>query len=310
MRAARLTRHGGSPEIGEMAEPAAGQGQAVVEIEAAAVHPVDFAIADGTYDIGARPPFVLGREGVGRLAGGRRVWFDGAVPPYGAFAARALVDEARLVELPEEPDAATCVCLGIAGLAAWLALEDRAALRDGERVLVLGAGGAVGTIAIQAARLLGAGTVVAAARRPESLRRARELGADATVDLGGDPRALAAAILEASGGGVDVVVDPLWGDTAAAVVAALRPFGRLVQLGESGGARTSLPAEPIRNGSLGVLGYTIDTIPLGRKAAALRRMAEHAARGDLRVDYELVPLDDLPSRWGRAAATRLVVVPG
>src|SRR4051812_9242166 len=159
-------------------EPVAGRGQAVVEVLAAGINPLDVLIAAGGFRHGPPPlPCVPGLEGVGLLAG-RRVYFDAAVAPHGSMAERAVIAAGETVDVPDAIDDAAAVGLGIAGLAAWLALTWRAHLVAGEHVLVLAAGGMVGQLAVQAARLLGAGRVVAAARSATSLQLARDLGAD------------------------------------------------------------------------------------------------------------------------------------
>jgi NADPH2:quinone reductase len=213
--------------------------------------------------------------------------------------------------VPEGLDPAIAVALGIAGLAGWMALSWTAKLREGETVLVLGASGTVGLIAVQAARLLGAGRIVAAGRRAEALERAREAGADATVVLD-DGDDLAAAFAEAGGGGIDVIVDPLWGAPAEAAVKAANRFARHVALGQSAGAEATFTSAEVRGTPLSIVGHTNYAIPLQDRREAYERMAAHAAAGELSVDVERVPLDDVEAAWERQAAgpgAKLVVVP-
>src|ERR1700730_11347245 len=162
MRAAVLHEYG-VPRAEEFDEPVAGPDQAVLEVLAAGVNPVDISFRAGRFYAG-RPslPCVAGREGVGRL-GGRRVYFDGPVAPFGSMAERALIDPREVYPVPDGVDDGVAVALGISGLTAWLALSWRAPLARGEHVLGLGASGVVGQIAVQAAKLLGAARVVAAA---------------------------------------------------------------------------------------------------------------------------------------------------
>jgi NADPH2:quinone reductase len=170
-------------------------------------------------------------------------------------------------------------------------------------VLVLGASGVVGQIAVQAAKLLGAGRVVAAGRDPESLERARTLGADGLVRLTGDGD-LAAQLREASGGGgFDVVLDPLWGEPAVAALGAMAPFGRLVALGQSAGAEATIPSALVRSTPVDIVGYTNYTAGEERKAAAYGAMAEHAAAGRIAVEIERFGLDDVPAVWERQATS-------
>ena len=316
MHAAVLHELGATPVYGQFEEPVARDGQVVVEVTAAGVNPVDVRKASGAYVSGPPPlPSVMGSEGVGRIAGdGRRVYFGASVAPFGAFAERTLVGEEDPIELPDELDDGVAVALGVAGLAAWLPLAWRAQLRPGETVLVLGATGIVGQLAVQAARLLGAGRVVAAGRDAEMLAHARQLGADATVDLGavepGD--ALAQAFRDAAGGDVDVVHDPLWGAPAAAAVEALGVGGRLVQLGQSAGAEATLSSASIRGRHLSVLGYLNFLVPSDVRRDAYRALVEHAVAGRIAVGVERMPLAQVADAWERvqrSAHRKLVLVP-
>jgi NADPH:quinone reductase-like Zn-dependent oxidoreductase len=312
VRAAILTAYGQAPEIGEFDDPEPSDGNEVVDVLAAGLNPVDIRRTSGDFYGGNPPvPSVVGSEGIGRTADGRTVYFEHPIPPYGAFAERALIDSKATYAVPEGLDPAHAVVFGIAGLAGWLALEYRARLREGETVLVLGAGGVVGQVAVQSAKLLGAGRVVAAARSADRLRRATEQGADATVQIGA-VEDLAQAFRDAGGGGVDVVVDPVWGDPAVAAMDALNVRGRHVQLGQSAGAVATVPSAIIRGKTLDVLGHTNFAVPLDDKRAAYERMAAHAAAGELGVDVERVPLDEAPSAWERQRSSpgvKLVIVP-
>jgi NADPH:quinone reductase-like Zn-dependent oxidoreductase len=312
MRAVILRQYGSTPALGEFDDPRAADGEVVADVLAAGLNPVDLRRSSGTYYGGSPPlPSVAGKEGVAALPDGRRVYFDPAVEPYGSFADRTLLDTETVFDVPADLEPALAVCLGIAGLAGWLALEWSARLREGETVLVLGASGAVGQVAVQAARLLGAGHVVAAARSLDGLERAVELGADATVPIG-EAADLAEAIRDAAGGGVDVVVDPLWGDPAVAAVTACNRFARHVQLGESAAAEAALSSAAVRGKPLSIIGHTNYAVPLEDRRAAYERMAAHAVAGELTVDFERVALEAAPAAWERqreGPGTKLVVVP-
>lgn len=291
MRAAILREFGEVPEIGEIDEPSG----TVADVLAAAVNPIDLRLASGELQ---RPPLpmVVGKEGIARLDG-RRVYFDSG----GSFAERVALDPDEVVDVPDALEDAHAVCYGIAGLAAWIALEQRAQVREGETVLILGASGIVGMIAVQVARRLGAGRVIAAARDKERLKRAAQLGADATVQLDATGAALTAAFRDAAGGDVDVVFDPLWGPPAAAAAEALAFRGRLVQLGQSAGAVSTLTSSPIRFRELSIIGHTNFASPFPERRAALERMFALAAAGDLIADHEELPLDAVGDAWRRQA---------
>lgn len=299
MRAAILREYGEVPEIGDFDDPPG----TVVEVTAAGLNPIDLRVASGQL-AARRPPLpsVVGTEGVGTLDG-RRMYFGSTLSPFGSMAERAPVQPGELVPVPDGLEDAHAVCYGVAGLAAWLALERRAQLQPGETVLVLGASGMVGMIAVQAAKLMGAKRVIAAARSQSGLARAKELGADATVRLDTNGAALSAMFREAAGGHLDVVIDPLWGAPAAAAVEALAFRGRLVQLGQSAGALASLPSVPVRFGELSILGHTNFAAPAAERRATLERMFAHAAAGELRADYEEMPLAAVGEAWARQAGS-------
>jgi NADPH:quinone reductase-like Zn-dependent oxidoreductase len=312
MRAAVLSEYGAPPAPGDFPEPPApAAGQAAVDVVLAGLNPVDRHIASGRFYAGSPPlPYVPGREGVVRRPDGSLAYFDVPIPPYGGLAPRTLVREDSLIPLPEGLDPGLAIAFGVAGLAGWLGLSWRADLRPGERVLVLGASGVVGMIAVQAARLLGAGEVVAAARDADGLARARDRGADATVRLGAE--GWEEALQAAAGDGYDVIVDPLWGEPAAAALQAIAAGGRLVQIGAAAAAEATLPSAAIRGKLASVLGHTNFHTPPEVKREAYLAMAAAGARGDLVVDVERVPLDAIADAWERLASGahgKLVVEP-
>ena len=296
MRAVVVKELGQPPVLDEREEPVAGEGEVVVDVAAAALNPIDLSTASGTFH-GAVPerPYVPGREGVGRVDGGERSYFE-AKPPNGSLAERAVADADALVPLPEAVDDALATAFGVAGLAAWLALERRAHVGEGDKVLVLGASGVVGQIGVQAAKLMGASLVVGAAGDPEGLARVRELGADRTLrmDEAGD---LAEAFKEITDGGPDVVLDPLWGEPVAAAVQAAAQGARIAHLGQSAGPTATLPSGAVRGKQLSILGHSNFGVPREEKNAAYRRMVEHAAAGELTVDVESMPLDRIGEAW-------------
>jgi NADPH:quinone reductase-like Zn-dependent oxidoreductase len=310
MRAAVLQEYG-VPSSGEFEEPAAGPDQAVVEVLGAGLNPVDVAICAGRFYAGKPPlPSVAGREGVG-LLDGERVYFDAPIAPFGSMAERALVDPGSTYPVPNGLDEGIAVALGISGLAAWLALTWRAELEEGEHVLVLGASGVLGQIAVQAAKLLGAARVVAAARSAEGLERCLALGADATVRLG-EPEDLPAAFSAAADGRIDVVIDPLFGEPFVAAVNAASFGARIVQIGAGAGAEATVPSAPIRGKMLVLMGHTNFAAPPEVKREAYGQLSDAAARGEIVVDVDRIPLEHVGEAWDRLVAgshRKLVLVP-
>jgi NADPH:quinone reductase len=310
MRAAVVEAVGSPPRPAETDDPVRDDGSALVAVETAPLNPVEIRVAAGRHPRRAEPPYVPGIEGAGtvvesaRLAAGTRVRFESsALPGFGAqgtLAELAAVPEESLVELPDDVGAELAAGLGVVGITALLALE-RAAPAGGERVLVLGATGAVGQMAVQLAKLMGAGRVVGAGRSAEGLERVRELGAEAVVKLSdGD---LAETFEQAAGGQLDIVIDPLWGEPAMAALRAIATEGRLVNVGQPAGSDVSLPLEIVRNRQGAIHAISSGWTGLERKAAAYRRLIEHAVAGRLTVDHDVVPLADIATAWERQAAS-------
>jgi NADPH2:quinone reductase len=320
MRAALVEAVGSPPVAADVDEPVREEGSALVAVAAAPLNPVEIRVAAGRHPRRAVPPYVPGLEGAGtviesdRLPPGTRVRFESAALPgfgaLGTLAERAAVPEESLVELADDVDDDLAAAVGVVGITALLALE-RAAPTEGARVVVLGATGAVGQMAVQLAKALGAARVVGAGRSAERLERVRELGADEVVDLGdGD---LQEAVERAAGGKPDVVVDVLWGEPAMAALSVLATEGRLVNVGQPAGTDVRIPLETVRNRQGAIHAISSGWTALDRKAAAFGRVMEQVRAGRLVVDREVVPLDDVSGAWERQAASpgkKLVVAVG
>jgi NADPH:quinone reductase-like Zn-dependent oxidoreductase len=312
VRAALIRHVGAAPEVADVVEPAG----AAIEVLAAPINPIDLAVSRGMLATGQPDlPYVPGCEAVGSTADGKLVWIFGGTlgrTANGAIAERAAIADSHVVEVPDGADPALAAGLGIAGLAGWLPLAWRAPLRGGENVLVLGATGSVGLVAVQTAKLLGAARVVAAGRSAEGLERARECGADATLRLD-EPDDLVAAFRDAFGGeGPSYVFDPLWGEPAAAAVQAAAAHATIVNLGQSAGATSELASAAVRFKTLSILGHTNFAVPPDELAEHYRRLVLHALAGEIRLDVERVPLDEVSDAWRRqaeGAGAKLVVVP-
>jgi NADPH2:quinone reductase len=319
MDAAVLRELGKTPRCEQFPDPIAAEGEVLVHVHAAALKPVDKQLASGLhYAAPHRLPVVCGTDGVGHLSDGRRVFFGGCRPPYGSMAQRTVVPRAFTFPIPQEVSDETAAALPNPGVSAWLSLAYRAKLERGETVLVLGATGVAGKLAVKIAKLLGAGRVVAAGRNPEVLRALPELGADAIIRLDA-PRADLhnAFVREAGPSGFQVVIDYLWGDPAEAFLAAIarKEFAginfetRYVQVGESAGPTLSLPAAVLRSTPLSILG-TGGIPPRDVLTDAVRQIMANAASGKLQVDTEPVPLAEIENAWRRdQRGRRLVITP-
>jgi NADPH2:quinone reductase len=302
MRAAMISELGKPPEIRDVPEPEPREGDVLVEIECVPLNPIDIAISAGRFYGGHPPlPYRAGEEAIGRrLDTGERVWIYRRWT--GGLAERVAVPEEALVPVPGGADPALAGACGIGGISGWLAVTWRAPVRAEDRVLVLGATGTVGLVALQAAKLRGAARVVAAGRDPEGLERARELGADETVVLdGGDD--LAERFLVACGAeGPTYVLDPLWGAPVAAAAEAAARHARIVHLGQSAGPEATLKSSVVRGKALDIHGHSTPLVPrdvLRREYAAL---VGHVMRGEVTIDVEPVPFENLADAWQRQAS--------
>ncbi|MGZ4507963.1 MAG: zinc-binding dehydrogenase [Blastococcus sp.] len=323
MHAAVLHTPGEPPAYGTYPDPVPAEGRTLVRVTAAPVVPLDLLCASGTSYFG-RPavPYVPGVQGVGvveRSAGldtGTRVWFAtsaGMAPGDGALAEFCAVPDADLVPLAQPVPDDVVASLGLSAVAAWMALTWRAGLRRGERVVVLGGGGAVGQVAIGAAKLLGAERVVGVCRTAAAAERAHRAGAHAVVALSDDVDTLAAAMVQAAGGPVDVVVDPVFGRAATAASRALGPGGRLVNLGGASGDTAEFSSAMLRGKSASILGYTNNALTPAQRAGAIEAVVDRARSGALAVDHEVLPLAQVADVWRRTAeetGRRVVLTPG
>jgi len=342
VRAAIVESVGRPPVPAEVPEPRRRPGEALVRIRAAALNPVELHIWNGHFFDGPpQPPYVIGLEGVGvveegeRLAPGTRVRVEYVHPGYGRDGAMA-----EYAVAPEEPEASDrasqasvapigdglgdveAAALGVPVFTALMCLEraQRAgASLEGAHVLVTGATGAVGLIAVQLAKLMGAARVVAAGRNPERLERAAALGADATVELASRGAELPAASLrdrfaEAAAGRLDVALDPLWGEPARAAIDALTRDGVYVSFGQAASPVAELSGIPMRNRRVAVVGHSgAWAMPQERQAALARAHALASQEGrPLTLDTEELSLEEVGQAWerlSRSAGRRLVVRP-
>jgi NADPH:quinone reductase-like Zn-dependent oxidoreductase len=293
MRAVLIEELGSPPRVTEVDDDGS------VEILAVALNPLDIAVGSGRFPGGHPPlPYIPGCEAVGRVDGERMYLFgEGFGVRRNGFLAEGVdFPRAAAIPVPDDLDDALGVACGIAGIAGWLPVARRAPVEAGDRVLVLGATGTVGSVALQAARLLGAERVVAAGRNPAKLERCLELGADATVVIDGDD--LVDRIRDACGdGGPTLVVDPLWGEPARAAVDAAVPHARIVQLGQSAGPEATLTSGSIRLKALSILGHGSLLLTPDELRQAYREIAEHVAGGRIRMDVESFPVERIGDAW-------------
>lgn len=296
MRAALLDAPNALPRIVHVPSPAQRDGFASVAMHAVALTNLDRAVAEGRHYFSSDEwPHRIGREGVGEHDGQRVFVTAAAIPdPLGSLAERTLAFVPALLPVPEGIGNAPAAAIGNAGLAAWLALSWRGRLQPRESVLVLGATGASGGIAVTAARLLGGGRIVAAGRNAERLAQLAAAGADATVCLGDH---FGARLRDANPEGFDVVVDFLNADPAEEAMRIMRSGGRLVQVGSSAGPSTRVDAQLSRRLSLDVLGFAYYHAPPEAQRDAYARLCDATVAGQVKVPFQTMPFDDVAEAW-------------
>ena len=306
MNAAVVHKVGNPPRYDQFPEPVAGEGEVEVHVIAASLKPVDKQMASGFHYASPRKvPFICGTDGVGRLSDGQRVFFGGCRPPYGSMAQRTVVPKAFIFPVPAGLNDELAAALPNPGVSAWLALTVRAKLAPGENVLILGATGVTGGLAVRIARLLGAGRIVAAGRNQQVLQSLLQRGADAIIQLDVPLEEVKESFIrEAGESGFQVVIDYLWGQPTEAFLssimgasfAAIGGETRLVQVGESAGSTISLPAAVLRSTALTILG-TAGVPPRDVLVNALQQVMAHAADGRLHVVTTRVPLAEIEGVW-------------
>jgi NADPH2:quinone reductase len=321
MKAAVLHTLGQPPRFEDFPDPDTSPGEVIVRVRAASLKNIDKALASGThYDRHAQLPVVCGLDGVGVLDDGTRVFCGGPRPPYGMMAERTVVSRAWCLPIPDAVDDVCAAALPNPALSSWLPLVWRAQLRPGETVLILGATGVAGKLAVQIAKHLGAGRVVAAGRNMRLLETLPDLGADAIIALDQSDRELTAAFVrEAGQSPFDIILDYLWGHPTAVLLDALTGHDlkaessriRLIEIGEMAGPTISLSAAALRSSGIEIYGSGGGSIPHTAILKTFPKLWALAAEGALRIDTESVSLADVESAWQRqdVSGRRVVIVP-
>jgi len=320
MHAAVVRSFDAPPRYSTFADPVAAEGESLVTVTAAGLHPIVKALANGThYGSAGELPFVPGVDGVGRREDGSRVFFGMSRSPYGTFAERALAANWMCIPLPDGLDDATAAGIANPAMSSWVALTQRARFVAGESVLILGATGVAGRLAVQIAKRLEARRVIAAGRNPQALATLKQLGADAVISLDQEHDPLVAAFRsEYAEAGVDVVLDYLWGHPAECLLEAISQKGlrkaasrvRFVQIGESACREIRLKAASLRSSGLELLGSGFGSASLDQIRAAVEVFFKAAATQRFQFNMKTAPLSDIEALWNSPEqGTRLVFQP-
>jgi NADPH2:quinone reductase len=289
MNAAVVHSFDAPPRYESFDEPVPSGHEQIVTVTAAGLHRIVKSLAKGThYGSTTKPPFIPGIDGVGRLADGTRVYFG---TPHGSFAERAAAG--FIFPLPDGLDDTIAAGIANPAMSSWAALRLRAQLVPGETVLILGATGVAGRLAIQIAKRLGAKRVIAAGRNPEGLE---ELGADSVITIDQDSFRQEP---------FDIVLDYLWGQPAETLIGAISQKGlshsssriRFLQIGSVAGANISFPAEALRSSGLEMLGSGFGSVPITRILESVVEFLGEASRNPFKFHVKAAPLRDVEALW-------------
>jgi len=314
MKAAVVHSFEEPPRLGDFDEPVPGEDEVTVRVEAAALSQLARSQAAGTHYSSVNTPFVPGADGVGYTEDGQRVYFAFPRSPWGSMGEYTAVKKSHVVALPVHVDAVRFAALANPAMSSLAALVHRAQFIKGESVLINGANGVSGRLAIQIARILGARRIVVTARNARSRNELLELGADAFIALANGRESVVADVKTHLLVGFDVVLDYLWGTPAEWVLegiaaAAKRPKPnrvRFITIGASAGAATALPSAWLRSGPLELLGSGLGSVPTPNLVGAVAQVADILRSHTLPIDAVGVPIHGVSTQWTSGAKSRVV----
>jgi NADPH:quinone reductase-like Zn-dependent oxidoreductase len=298
--------------------PVAKPGEELISVHAAALSNLTrMRAGGGHYSADGVFPAVAGTDGVGVTPDGRRVYFVLPEAPNGALAEFCPSATRRLVEIPDGVDDVTAAAIANPGMSAWASLMERARLVQGEKVLVNGATGTAGRVAVQLAKYLGAGKVIATGRNAAELEDLKGIGADVVVPFSlGDPNGaeqFEQALTDTFAGGMDVVIDYLWGESAKGILVALaktindHPV-RFVHVGSSSGEpEIALPGALLRSSAIMLMGSGVGSVSREGLLQSVRKTFEAVGPAGLKIATEVVPLEKVEETWERATGKPRVV---
>ena len=320
MKAAIVTSAGRTPLYGDFDVPVAKAGEELITVRAGALSNLTRMRALGShYSSAGIFPAVAGTDGVGLTQDGRRVYFAMPEAPFGSLAEFCPISSRRMVEIPDGVDDITAAAIANPGMSAWAALQERARLVSGETVLVNGATGTAGRIAVQVAKYLGAAKVIATGRNAQELEDVRQIVADVVVAFSLEaqhPEGAAAfedALMEIFPAGVDVVVDYLWGESAKTILAALaktvedRPVRFVHVGGASGDGSIELAGSVLRSAAITLMGSGVGSVGRPALLESIRSIFEAVGPAGLKVATRVAPLADVEAVWAKAEGRPRVV---
>jgi NADPH:quinone reductase-like Zn-dependent oxidoreductase len=316
MKAAVVSSFDAPPRYADFQEPVTADGDhMIVSVLAAGLHPRVRSQADGShYTSTGVLPLVPGVDGVGRDSSGALRYFILEDTALGSMAERTAIDARRSVILPPGCDPVAIAAAMNPAMSSWVALRQRIELSPGGNVLVLGATGNAGRMAVQVARLLGASQVIAAGRNASLLAELTALGASSTLLLDDDADVVRHRLGQAATE-LDVVLDYLWGQPTATMLTAM-VTGRAdrgkpltwIEIGSVAGLAAPVPSAALRAARLQLIGSGQGSVASTAILAELPALAEEISKGTFGIDAQAVPLTEVSRAWAAAAKARQRIV--
>jgi NADPH:quinone reductase-like Zn-dependent oxidoreductase len=310
MKAGVVVQSGKTPIFGDFRDPVEETGEVQVTVSAASLSNVVKSRASGShYSSSGDLPFVVGIDGVGHLDDGRRVYFVLPKAPFGSMSEKTVVRLSHCVPLPDELDDVTAAAIANPGMSAWAAFKERARLKPGETVLVNGATGAAGRLAVQVAKHMGARKVVATGRNVDILKLLPAAGADVTIPIGEAGDEFEEAVQEQfAGDGIDIVLDYLWGQSAERVIIAGAKAGkdavpiRFVQIGSVSAPNIALPSAALRSSAITLMGSGMGSIAVDRLVKSIGELLQATVPGGFKIATKIFPLSEIEHVWAAAGS--------
>jgi NADPH:quinone reductase-like Zn-dependent oxidoreductase len=314
MKAAAVREVGKAPVYSEFVEPIPHEGEVCIHVMASAITNFTKVRATGKhFSFATHPPFVVGIDGVGRLEDGRRVYFLFPRVPFGGMAERTVVDSSHCFCVPENMDDITLAAIADPGMAAWAALEVRAKLVAGETVLINGATGSAGKMAVQIAKHLGAKKVIAIGRNQEALNSLLSVGADELIPLDQEGNAPESELRRQFEQKIDIVLDYLWGRSAEQILAAASAAKttmpvRFIQIGTTSAPDIRLPGLVLRSSSVQIMGSGIGNIAIDEIILILTKLMRAASEVGFEIETTVLPLNRVGEAWVAESGTPRIVL--
>jgi len=312
-----ILQKGQNPVYGDFKNPTAHDDQYVIRVQASSISQITKARASAThYSSDSEVPFIPGFDGVGTLEDGTSVYFLLPKNPFGAMAEYCLVDKKHCLLIPNTLSPEVAAAMAIPGMSSWAACIEQAQMVAGETVLIHGASGISGRLAIQIAKYLGAKKIIATARRSEVFEDLYALGADRCIQLTENTREMEEAFALESSLGINIVLDYLWGPSALSLIQVITknsPPGmpvKLIQIGSIGGATIPFPASALRSSCLTLMGSGLGSLSITQMLNSVLEVLKNAPTAGFKINTQQIPLSHVAQAWGSTTSDiRTVLIP-